>query len=236
MKSLSIIAFLLLLGSSNYAQVNTEPKLSGRTIEVAAYAIQEVLPNAISVSFVLSEYNDNGKKISIDQSVENVKSVLSKMKCDAGKLTMGNVYGYLNTNINGEEFFDHKIQYIMKFDNTDCIHQFLNNVDKRSLQSFNIDEMYYTNSDSILRQVQLKAFSRAIDKANVYLKLYGEERGKLLEIQEINRFETLPDFTGKGGNVRSVHIGSGINSFESVSSRSMYIKIEYLARVVFEIK
>jgi hypothetical protein len=236
MKTLSIIALILLLGYSSIAQKNPEPVISGRTIEVAAYASQEVLPNTISVSFVLTEYYDNGKLVTIPQSTENIKSLISKMKCDVSQLTIGNIYGYINTNSNGEEFFDHKTKYMMKFKNTDCVHQFLHNVDKRSLQSFNIDGMYYDKTDSILRLVQIKAFNKAKDKANVYLKLFGEERGKLLEIQELNRFETLPDFSGKGGSVNSVNIRSGISSIESDASKSMYLKIEYLARVVFEIK
>ncbi len=237
MKTLSIIAFLLLLGSSNFAQENnSEPKISGRKIEVAAYASQEVLPNTISVSFVLTDYYDKGKLVEIKQSVENIKSILSKMKCDVGQLSMGNIYGYISTNTNGEEFFDHKVKYIMKFTNAECVHQFIHDVDKRSLQSFNIDEMYYTNSDSILRQLQIKAFNRSIDKANDYLKLYGEERGKLLEIQELNRYETMPDFSCKGGQVKSLNMSDAVNSFENNASKSMYIKIEYLAKVVFEIK
>lgn len=236
MKPLSIIALLLLQGLSSFAQENIKPIISGRKIEVVAYSSQEVLPNAINVSFVLNEYMDRGKKVSIDQSVENIKKLLKKLNCDDNHLSIGNIYGYLNNNESGQEFFDHKVQYIMKFENTECVHQFLNEIDKRCLQSFNIDEMLYEGSDSILRQVQIAAFKRALDKANSFLKLYGEERGRLLEITEVNRFETMPDFTGKGAAVKSVHASNGISSFESNASRSKYIKIEYVAKVVFEIK
>lgn len=236
MKSLLIISLLLLLGISSIAQENINPKISGRKIEVVAYSSEEVLPNAINASFVLTEYTDNGKKVSIEQSIENIKKIIKKLNCDASNLSVGNIYGYLNNNESGAEFFDHKIQYIMKFQNSECIHKFLEKIDKRSLQSFNIDEMFYEGSDSVLRLVQVAAYKRAINKAEAFLKLYGEERGKLLEIVEINRFETMPDFTGKGAAVKSVHANNGISTFESNASRSKYIKIEYVAKVVFEIK
>lgn len=236
MKPLKLIVILFLLWSGSYAQDNVQPKVSGRKIEVVAYSSQEVLPNAINASFVLTEYMDNGKKITIEQSVENIRKLIKKLNCDATSLSVGNIYGYLNNNDSGQEFFDHKVQYIMKFDNSECIHKFLHAIDKRSLQSFNIDEMFYEGSDSILRQVQVVAYKRAIDKADAFLKLYGEQRGKLLEITEINRFETMPDFTGKGAAVKSVHANNGISTFESNASRSKYIKIEYVAKVVFEIK
>ena len=236
MKPFLIIALLLLLGSSNYAQITSEPKISGRKIEVIAYSSEEVLPNAINASFVLTEYTENGKIVTIHQSIEKIKKMIAKMQCDVSNLTVGNVYGYLNTNESGLEFFDHKIQYIMKFPNTACIHTFLNEVDKRSLQSFNIDEMYYENRDSVMSVVQIKAYNRALNKANAFLKLYGEERGRLLEIQEINRFESLPNFSGKGGDIRSINSVNGVTNTETDASKSMYINIEYVAKVVFEIK
>lgn len=237
MKPLKLIAILLLLWSGGYAQDNEQPKISGRKIEVVAYSSEEVLPNAIYTSFVLTEYKDNsGKVVSIDNSVEKIKKLLTTINHNQSRLSLGNVYGYLNTNEKGEEVFDHKVQYILKLDNVESVHMLLDNMDKRALQSFNIDEMTYDGADSVLKNVQIKAFKRALDKADVFLKLYNEKRGRLIEIEEVNRFVTMPDFTGKGASVKSVHASNGISSFEINASRSKYIKIEYVAKVVFEIK
>ncbi len=236
MKPLKIITILLLLWSGGYAQDNVQPKISDRKIEVVAYSSEEVLPNAIYVSFVLTEYKNNGKLVSIDESVENVKKILASISHNSKRLSLGNVYGYLSTNEKGEEIFDHKAQYILKLDNVDCVHKLLDQLDKRSLQSFNIDEMTYEGADSVLKNVQIKAYKRAIDKADAFLNLYNEKRGKLIEIEEVNRFMTLPDINGKGAAVKSVHADNGISSFETNASRSKYIKIEYVAKVIFEIK
>lgn len=237
MKPLNIIAILLLLWSSGYAQDNDQPKISGRKIEVVAYSSEEVLPNAIYVSFVLTDYKDNnGKSVTVENTVDKLKKQIHTINLKPTNLSLGNVYGYLNTNEKGEEVFDHKVQYILKLDNVESVHNMLMVIDKRALQSFNIDEMTYEGADSVLKVVQIKAFKRAIDKADVFLKLYNEERGQLLEIEEVNRFVTSPDFTGKGSSVKSVHANDGISSFETNASRSKYIKIEYVAKVIFEIK
>ncbi len=236
MKSFYIFALLLALSSVAQSQENDQPKINGRKIEVVAYSSEEVLPNVIYTSFVLTEYKDNGKLITINQSEEKIKKLLSSINHSLTNLSLGNIYGYLSTNEKGEEIFDHKVQYILKLDNVESVHKFLDLVDKRALQSFNIDEMTYEGTDSVLRNVQIKAFKRALDKADVFLKLYNEKRGRLLEIEEINRFTTMPDFTGKGSSVKSVHASNGISSFETNASRSKYIKIEYVAKVIFEIK
>ncbi len=236
MKSFYIFALLLALSSIAQSQENDQPKINGRKIEVVAYSSEEVLPNVIYTSFVLTEYIDNGKLITIDQSVEKIKKLLSSIKHSQTRLSLGNIYGYLNTNEKGEEIFDHKVQYILKLDNVESVHALLDAMDKRALQSFNIDEMTYEGADSVLKNVQIKAFKRALDKADVFLKLYNEKRGRLLEIEEINRFTTMPDFTGKGSSVKSVYASNVISSFETNASRSKYIKIEYVAKVIFEIK
>ncbi len=48
------------------------------------------------------------KKISIEQSVDNIKKLIKNMNCDVSHFTIGNIYDYLNNDENGQEFFDHK--------------------------------------------------------------------------------------------------------------------------------
>ncbi len=94
MKSLLIISLLFLLVISSKAQENISPKISDRKIEVIAYASEDVLLNAINASLVLTEYMDNGKKISIEQSVENIKKLIKNMNCNVSHFTIGNIYDY----------------------------------------------------------------------------------------------------------------------------------------------
>ena len=152
-------------------------------------------------------------------------------------MSVGNIYGYITYNgpNNEEGVFEHKRLYLLKLSSVECIDNFLDRVDPRALESFNIDEMDNNNIDAEVRNLQLKAFAKAKDKASVLLATYGEQCGRVLDIQEVNRFITYPDFTGKGSRIQVVNM-NGTSNFEANQIRTKNIKIEYEVKIVFEIK
>jgi hypothetical protein len=206
-------------------------------MEVFGYATANLAPNEIYTSFVIKEYTDNNKIISIKESETNILKIIKSIGCDVSDFSIGNIYGYITYNgpNNEEGQFEHRRLYLLKLSSVKCIDIFLDSVDPRALESFNIDEMDNNDIDSTVRELQLCAFDKAREKAIILLKTYGEECGRVLDIQEIDRSITYPDFTGKGSKSQVVN-GTGTRSVDSNQSRTKSIKVEYQVKVTFEIK
>jgi uncharacterized protein YggE len=235
MKISLIAATMLLISISSYAQQVAEPTIQNRTIEVVAFASADVIPNVINVSFVMKEAHENGKIVTIEQSIEKMKSVLKTMSYKPDNILVANVYGFQNLNEKNETYFEHKVQFSLRLNSIEDVHKFLHKIEKNSIESFNIDEMYYENSHEIMQDLQKKAYANAKLKATEFLKIYNEECGKVLKIEEISGNITSPEIIGSGSSVKTITNANGISSSTS-TVRSKAIKIEYLARVLFEIK
>ncbi len=237
MKRLTYIAFILFLGINGYAQTTPSPEFGIRKMETIGYATSNVAPNVIYSSFVIKEYKDNGRVVSIKETEATVRKVIKRIGCKTGDLSIGNIYGYISYNgpNNEEGQFEHRRLYLLKLSSVECVDSFLDNVDSRALESFNIDDMDNDNINESIHQLQISAFKSAKEKATSLLAIYGETCGRVLDIKEVNRFVTYPDFAGKGSKLQVVNI-SGATSFDNNLIRTKTIKLEYEVRITFEIK
>lgn len=206
-------------------------------METYGYASANISPNVIYTSFVIKEFKDNNKVVTIKETEAAIRKVVKKIGCNSDDLTIGNIYGYISYNgsNNEEGVFEHRRLYLLKLSSVDCVDTFLDKVDPRALESFNIDDMDNDNIDSTIRVLQLMAFAKAREKATVLLASYGEQCGKVLQIEEVNRNITYPDHSGKGSRLQALNMQSG-NSNTSTDSRSRTIKVEYQVKMTFEIK
>jgi uncharacterized protein YggE len=236
-RSLTIIIILLSAFYVNAQDNALKSDYPIRKMEVFGYATANLAPNEIYTSFVIKEYTDNNKIVSIKESETNILKIIKSIGCDVSDFSIGNIYGYITYNgpNNEEGQFEHRRLYLLKLSSVKCIDIFLDSVDPRALESFNIDEMDNNDIDSTVRELQLCAFDKAREKAIILLKTYGEECGRVLDIQEIDRSITYPDFTGKGSKSQVVN-GTGTRSVDSNQSRTKSIKVEYQVKVTFEIK
>lgn len=235
MKRSIIIAILLFLNLSGIAQNSSD--FSIRKMETIGYAATTVSPNVIYTSFVIKDYKENGKVVTIKETENYIRKIIKKLGCNAEDFSVGNIYGYISYNgpNNDEGSFEHRRLYLLKLSSVECIDTFLDKVDPRALESFNIDEMDNNDIDGTLREIQLKAFAKAKDKATVLLATYGETCGKVLDVQEINRNIIYPDMNGKGGRIQAVN-QSGMNNYDYNQIRTKSIKVEYEVKIIFEIK
>ena len=237
MKRSITLVIILLVSVFAYPQIPPNNDFSIRKMETIGYASTNVAPNIIYTSFVIKEYKDNGKAVSIKETENKIRKIIKKMGCEATDFSVGNIYGYISYNgpNNEEGAFEHRRLYMLKLSSVECIDTFLDHVDPRALESFNIDEMDNDNLDSTIRQLQLKAFAKAKDKATVLLATYGETCGKVLDVQEINRNIIYPDMNGKGGRLQVVS-QSGMSNVDYNQVRTKAIKVEYEVKIIFEIK
>lgn len=235
MKRLIFTTFVVIINVVAFAQNNNEYKV--RKMETYGYASASVSPNIINTSFVIKEFNENGKIITIKESEELIKNIIKSLHCINGDLTVGNIFGYVSyTGENNEQGkFEHRRMYLLQFRDVDGIDSFLDAIDPRAFESFNIDEMENYELDLVSKDLQKRAFLNAKDKATELLKTYGEECGKVLDIKEISAEIIYPDFTGNGSNIKRF-LSSNINEESHTGIKSKDIRLAYQVMVTFELK
>lgn len=236
MKNLILILVVFINYSVSVAQKFDAPIVSDRKIEVLAYAYVDLMPDDVYVSFILKEYKDKENVITIDKSVAEIKKNIVDIGCSPDDLNIGNIYGYVKTLDDGNSIFQPKVQYILRLNSIDCAHEFLNRTNKFALESFSIDQMNAKIQDVLFRKLQSQAFLNAKEKADVFLEIFGEHSGKLLELSEINASVSYPSNTFDGKTKRSIKPTDGIQYFESKSEKTKIVRYEYIAKVIFEIK
>lgn len=237
MKKLIIILLILLFISNRGDAQNFDiQNVTERKIEVLAYASVELMPDDVYVSFVIKEYNDGGKNVSLEESVSAIKKIIIEIGCNPEDLNPGNIYGYTSTQGDGTAVFQHKVQYVLRLNSIDCAHEFVNRVNKLAIESFSIDEMNAKIQDVLFRKLQSEAFLNAKEKADLFLSIFDEKSGKVIELREVNANFTFPSFYGNGKTKKSISPVNGINYFESKSENTKNVKFEYVAKVIFEIK
>ena len=235
-KVYTIVLMIFFINTYVNAQMIENNSSTNRKIEILAYSSAEFIPNDIYVSFILKQYNENGRVIPITETLDKIKRTKLKMGCNNVELELGNIYGYVNTQEDGSDNFQHKSKYILRLNSLECVEQFVWSVNKFALESINIDEINVKFSDTIIRDLQRKAFEEAKVKADLFLSVFNEKSGKILEIQEINGNIIQPSSIGNNAIIKSIRRSDGIQYIQTVSNNSKLIKYEYTAKVIFEIK
>ncbi len=236
MKNIYILVLIIFLfNTKSSAQSNESYNDKDRKIEILAYSCIELAPNDFYVSFILKEYKSNGKTVTIKESLANIKKITLEIGCDIADLTLGNIYGYVDSKEDGSDVFQEKSKYILRLNKLDCIEQFMSKINKLALESVNIDEINIKFTESIVKEMQLKALEDARAKANLILGIFNEKCGKVLGISEVNGVITQPTSNGDFSTKKSFMMSEGVQYFKTVSSSSNMIKYEYAAKVVFEI-
>lgn len=235
-KIYTLVLIVFLLNTIGAAQSIENYNATDRKIEILAYSSVELVPNDFHISFILKEYINNGKTVTIKETIESIKKITLELGCDVVDLQLGNIYGYVDSKEDGSGIFREKSKYILRLNKLECIEQFISKVNKLAFESLNIDEINVKFSDIIIRDMQRKAFNDARVKADVFLAIFNQKCGKVLDIQEINAILTQPTTRGDISTKKSIMMSEGIQYYKTISSSTKMIKYEYEAKVVFEIK
>lgn len=234
-----IIFLLLIVGFINNksdAQRLENYNAAERKIEVLAYAATDIMPDDIYVSFVVKEYKVHDTTVSIDESVSVIKKTLLEIGANPKDLNPANIYGYVSSKEDGGSVFQHKTQYVLRLNSIEQANRFVERINKFAIESLSIDEINAKIPDLLIRNLQNKAFADAREKANLFLNIYDEKVGKLLELVEVNGNFSYPTSNGEGKTRKSIKVSDGIQYYETRSENSKSIKFEYVAKVIFEIK
>ncbi len=233
-----LIALVLILF---YAQITLSQRVQQNintdgTIEVIAYSSAELLPSDVYISFVLKEFYEAGRLIGTDESLNEIKDIIIQLGCNKEDLSTGNVYGYLMSTEDGSSIFKHKVQYILRMNTLECAHRLLESINKKSIESFTIDELDAKQTETVINKLQAEAFKNAAEKADIFLSLFNEKRGRLLEIQEIDGTFVQPSAVTPGAIKKSIKRTGDVQYYETKYNNSKTVKLEYEAKVIFEIK
>lgn len=236
MKKFLILSFLVLFLNVVWAQNASPINSKNGKIEVIAYSSAQLTPSDIYVSFVLKEYIENGVTVSTEKSLNEIKVLIQRVGCNPDDLKIGNVYGYLvNSDDNATEF-KHKVQYILRMNSLECVHQLISSINNKCLESFNVDELAAKQTLTVINELQAKAFNSASEKADEFLSLFNKKRGRLLEIHEIDGTFIEPNSNTSGATNKSIKRSGDIQYYETKYNNTKTVKLEYEAKVIFEIK
>ncbi len=239
-----IIAIVALFNSHSQSQINQQQQIpttvsynNVRKMEVIGYSTINLEPNIVYVSFSTKEYIENGRTITLEEQEKRLKQTLKKIGLDEKDLKVMNLIGYSTFTMNGDnETYQKSIHYLLKCKGISCIDNFLRQIEMKSLNNFSIESFDHDDINGEVRKLQISAFERGRDKADALLSLYGEKRGKIIDIQEVHRYITYPKIHGTKGNVHhAVSMENGTQYKEMPTNDLQDIKVEYTVKLVFEI-
>lgn len=248
MKALRIF-LLVAIVAINYVHAQSQPNLQTtqqttttqtsamRKMEVIGYATASLEPNVVYVSFSTKEFSKLGKVYSLEEQEKKLKDAVKATGYDEKNLQVMNLMGYATFTMQGEENSYEKTRfYLLKLKGINCVDKFLSNTDMKLLNNFSIESYDHDDIYAEVRKLQVTAFERGRDKADALLALYGEKRGRVLDIQEVHRYITYPATHGRKGNVHHiVSMSEGTKYIEMPTNDLHDIKVEYQVKLVFEI-
>ncbi len=218
-------------------QQTTTHTSTGRKMEVVGYASVNLTPNVVYVSFSTKEFSKLGKTYTLEEQEKKLKEAVKNIGYEEKNLQVMNLMGYSTFTMQGEENSYEKTRiYLLKLKGINCVDKFLANTEMKYLNNFTVESFDHDDINGEVRKLQVSAFERGRDKADALLALYGEKRGKVLDIQEVHRYITYPLTHGRKGNVHHiVSMNEGTKYMEMPTNDLQDIKVEYQVKLVFEI-
>lgn len=248
MKTLRLILLVAIVALSNnsaQSQDNQQQQISGTTnysnvrkMEVFGYASVNIPPNEVYVSFTTKEFIDkNGKLVTLAEQEKLLKKAVVDIGYSEKNLKVMNMFGFETYNLTADsEKYEKARLYLLKLRGINCIDKFLAQVDMKLLSNFNIENFYHDNIYQEARKLQVEAFKRGQEKADTLLAVYGEKRGRILDIQEMSMYIAYPKTHGQSGNTHQIiSMKEGTQYKEMRTNDLQDIKMEYQVKLVFEI-
>lgn len=227
----------LLMTSRSFAQSSKEEPV--KKIEVYGKAEREITPDEIYFSLTLKEYlNDNKQKVAIDRLERELYNAVRKIGIAEEDFQIENVFGYnydwyqRDKKKERQDFLAQK-QYRIKFAELDKINRLFEYLDPKGVQQANISEYSHSKIEQYRRELKIEALRDAKEKADYLLAGINENRGEVLEVQEINN-GYQPPVMYKARNMAMMESADS-GAMDSPSIDFQKIKIESEVRAVFRI-
>lgn len=243
LKLILILAIVAIVNANTLAQAIQSRKegdfvnAQNNSIEVAAYSVANISANIVFVSFSIKEYESNGKIVTLAEQDKKLKQAVKDIGYEESNLKVMNLLGFSTFTMNGEpSTYEKTRSYLLKLRGVNCIDKFLAKSDMKLLNNFSIESFDHDDIFTEIRKIQLEAYERAKQKTDNFLEVYGKKRGDVLNIEEVSLHIVYPKISGHKGNIHQIiGMNSGTEYIEMPTNNLQDIRIEYQAKVVFEI-
>lgn len=231
---------LLILTYSGHSLAQAQGNEAIKKIEVYGSAAEEITPDEIYFSITLKEYlNDDKKKVGIDKLERELYNAVRKIDIPEEDFQIENVFGYnydwqwRNKKKDRQDFLAQK-QYRIKFAELDKINRLFAYLDPKGIQSANISGYSHSRIEEYRRELKIRALRNAREKAEYLLAGIDEQKGEVLEVQEINNnYQPPVYYKARGMAMMESADASAMNSPEIDFQK---IKIKSEVRAVFRIQ
>lgn len=239
-KYMLMTGLCLLMTGVGFAQNNDNDDEPVKKIEVFGRAEREITPDEIYFSITLKEYlGDDKKKVPIDKLERELYNAVRKIGVAEEDFQIENVFGYnydrywRDKKKDREDFLAQK-QYRIKFAELNNINRLFEYLDPKGIQSANISEYSHSKIEEYRRDLKIEALRNAKEKADYLLDGIDEDRGEVLEIQEVNN-GYQPPVMYKARNMAMMDSAES-GMMESPDIDFQKIKIESEVRAIFRIR
>jgi len=235
-----IIALAIILWAVAPGMAQSPDNQPVKKIEVYGSAEDEITPDEIYFSITLKEYMDENKeKVSIDKLERELYNAVRKIDIPEEDFQIENVFGYnydwqwRDKKKDRQDFLAQK-QYRIKFAELRKINRLFEYLDPKGIQNANISGYSHSLIEQYRRDLKIQALRNAREKADYLLKGIGEERGSVLEVQEINQNNQQPVFYKARGMAMNESANMALATSPNINFQT--IKIKSGVRAVFIIK
>jgi uncharacterized protein len=236
-KTLFLTVFLSTILFLSKAQQTSMEKSPIKSIEVTGSAEQEVVPDEICLTISLKEYfkdKENKNRVNIMILEKQLQKAVEEAGITKDNFTIGSLAG-------AQEWFGKKKpttfleskNYNLKVSNFSKIDGIIAKVDEKGVSYVNIDRFEYSKSETLKKEIKIKALQAAKDKAKYLLEAINEQIGEAIQIIEIENGYLPGPMYSSMSNAKMVNTSADMPESNIEAQK---IKIKYEMKAVFRIK
>lgn len=184
MKLITYLSFFI--SFSCYAQTITtdRPGQQKPFIEVLGTASQEVKPDRIDLSIMLSEKSNDISENSLERQEQSLKTIISEMSIPNGQLTLADIASEIIKDKRKDQTVQRTKEYYLRLSSADQVSLVLKKLADANIKEVKVTSVDNSKIDSLRKAVRIVAIKAAKDKAIYLTTAIGEKIDQALEIHE----------------------------------------------------
>ncbi len=231
MKKTNLILVMLLIAYAGLAQ--TKNFIDKPYIETRATFTEEVTPDIINISIIISEKDSKGK-ISVDKLENMMISKLNSIGIDTKKqLTVSDLSSnFQNYFLKKKDVLKSK-SFLLLVNEAKIAGKVITELEALNISNVRLTTTEYSKLEELKIELKAKAILKAKKQAEIMANALGQKVGKAIYISDVNIVAALNGRVS-GINIRGLNSINSINEIDSIEFEK--IKVESTVSVNFEIE
>lgn len=229
----TLIASLIIVTNSVFAQTTTisaEPK---PYIEVTGTAEKEIIPDEIYIAIVIRERMENREKVTIAKQDEALKKAIESLGISVSNLSLSDANAdYVRVNWKSKDVLTKK-SYVLKVGDAATVGKVFEQLDTLVIRDAYISKTSHSKIDEFKKEVRINAIKAAKNKADYLLEAIGEATGKALVVVD-NPNGTVKTYEDQQYSPRRYYANSNVQEtikYEGNNEEIQFQKIKLSASV-----